>query len=137
MPTRRVEAQLTTSLRPLRPLRIDLLGRWLHFDRPTPRADGVDQGDDLLLRARVQAQFTTQFGMRLIEAYNLVSLRGGPDDTAAGGAEPTLETNVLLFWQLHPFTAVWLGYAERDVLGVDTRTLERSLFAKFTVWTRL
>lgn len=137
MPTRRVEAQLTTSLRPLRPLRIDLLGRWLHFDRPTPRADGVDQGDDLLLRARVQAQFTTQFGMRLIEAYNLVSLRGGSEGTATAGTEPTLETNVLLFWQLHPFTAVWLGYAERDVLGSDARTLERSLFAKFTVWTRL
>lgn len=132
-PTQRTQVQLTASLRPVRSLRVDLLGRWLHFDRPEPRADGVDRTDDLLVRARVQAQFTRTVGLRVIEAFNHVS--GHAVDGLAG--EPRLETSALLFWQLHPFTAIYAGFAERDALGASARTLERSVFAKVTVWTRL
>jgi hypothetical protein len=50
---------------------------------------------------------------------------------------PTLETNVLISWLLHPFTAAYLGFAQLDTLGESgAQTTSRSLFVKAHVWFR-
>lgn len=135
-PTLRAQLQVETALRPATPLRIDLLARWVHFDREAPRADGVDVSDDLLLRGRVQWQLTRQWGVRLIAAYNQIDNDQVGGDQPGAAYAPTLESSALVTWLLHPFTAVYVGFAERDQLGPEARTLERSVFAKATVWWR-
>lgn len=117
-PTLRLTTQLQASLRPVRPLRIDLLGRLHRFDRDEPLR-GVDITTDTLVRGRVSWQLSRAWGLRLISAWNRY-----------GTTPPTLESSVLLTWLLHPLTAVYVGYAERDRVGRDTATLERSIFVK-------
>ncbi|HMV65324.1 MAG TPA: hypothetical protein PKA64_00645, partial [Myxococcota bacterium] len=129
-PTLRAQLQVQASLRPATPLRVDLLARWFRFDREVVRADSVDVSDDLLLRARVQWQVTRLVGLRLISAYDRIH------DDAGTAPPPTLESSAVFTWLLHPFTAIHAGFAERDQVGAEARTLERSVFAKATVWWR-
>jgi hypothetical protein len=125
-PTWRTSARLDAAIRAGRHLRIDALARWGHWDRVTPTADGTDVRDDLLLRARTGVSFDKHWSLRWIAAYNLIA-----------GQAPTLETNLLATWMLHPFTAVYVGYAQLDRLpwrDDGGATTSRSLFLKGTVW---
>ncbi len=125
-PTWRTSTRLDAVLRVGRHVRLDALARWGHWDRVSPASDGSDVRDDLLLRARTGVAIDKHWSVRWITAYNQVS-----------GLAPTLETNLLATWMLHPFTAVYVGYAQLDRLGwqgAAGATTSRSLFLKGTVW---
>ena len=119
-PALRTLTQLSTVVRPVHPLRIDLLGRWTHF---MPEAG--DPRDDVLVRGRIQWQFTPQWGLRLISEYNH---RGDRTDQ--------LRSSALLSWLLHPYTSAYLGYAEQTQLGTSPGTLDRAIFAKVQIMVR-
>lgn len=113
-PAHRVAATADVTLRPVTPLRIDLLGRWTRF---APLDD--DAADDVLVRGRILWQLHPQWGVRVLSQYNGSTVR-----------EPVLDSSLLLTWLLHPFTAVYAGYAERTALGPAPGTLDRAIFAK-------
>jgi hypothetical protein len=137
--TQRIQARLDLTLRPIRPLRIDLLARYLRYDRDEASLTFGDVSHDALLRLRAQWQFTPQLGLRWIESYNLVR-RDAVDlapATFQATSAPTLETNVLFSWLLHPFTAAYVGFAQLDQLGEGGgTTTSRSVFVKAHVWFR-
>jgi hypothetical protein len=126
-PARKASAQLDATFRPARPLRIDLLARFLRYERDAT-ADILATSDDVLVRGRIQWQITKLWGLRVISAYNRVDQADGP--------RQTLESSALLTWLLHPFTAVYVGYAQLDDVGDDPGTLSRSVFLKAHVWWR-
>jgi hypothetical protein len=125
-PALRLQAQLDAAIRPARPLRIDLLGRYIRFER----ADGDREGipgltHDALVRARIHWQLSRAWGLRLIGAYRTVT-----------ELAPTMEASALLTWLHNPFTAVHVGYAERAELGPEAGALDRSVFAKVQILIR-
>ena len=125
-PTWRTSTRLDAVLRLGRHVRLDTLVRWGHWDRLTPSLEGDDVRDDVLVRARTGIAVDKHWTLRWIAAYNQIA-----------GVAPTVETNLLATWMLHPFTAVYLGYAQLDRLpwqGAAGATTSRSLFLKGTVW---
>lgn len=120
-PARRLLGQLDLTLRPVRPLRFDLLGRILQFGD-----EGEVPGLDGLVRGRLQVQFTRELGLRLISELNTV-----PDRA------PQLRSSALFSWILHPFTTAYVGYAERAVFGPEQGgALERVVYGKVQVMWR-
>jgi hypothetical protein len=141
----RLNAGLDATLRPARPLRIDLITRYIRLDRtvppppppplgapppPPPEAGGPppplpDLSHDLLVRMKMNWQLHRDWGIRVIVAYNLIT-----------DQPTTLQSSLLLRWLPHPFTALYLGYAERTDVGTAPGTLDRSIFAKVHVLLR-
>lgn len=125
-PALRLQAQLDAAIRPARPLRIDLLARYIRFDREQGATDQLpDLTHDALLRARVQWQFNRAWGLRLIGAYRQVTQ-----------LSPSFEASALLTWLSNPFTAMHVGYAENTRLGPGGGALDRSVFIKAQVLLR-
>lgn len=131
-PAQRLVAQVDATVRPAKPLRLDLIGRYTRFRRladadpdafdPLP----LEVLQDVLVRGRLQWQFTPVWGLRLISEFNQVTTQ-----------DARLESSALVTWLFNPYTAAYLGYAEVTSLGPEqVGTLDRSVFAKVQVLIR-
>ncbi|HWQ36451.1 MAG TPA: DUF5916 domain-containing protein [Blastocatellia bacterium] len=102
--TDRTNLNLTLTLRPLRPLRVD---NTYIFSRAIDRPTGANVFNNHIIRTKFNWQFSRELSLRTILQYNTVL--ANPSLTSLQTTK-NFNTDFLIAWQLNPGTALYVGY---------------------------
>jgi hypothetical protein len=102
--TDRSNLNLTLTLRPLRPLRVD---NTYIFSRAIDRPTGANIFNNHIMRTKFNWQFSRELSLRTILQYNTVL--ANPSLTSLQTTK-NFNTDFLIAWQLTPGTALYVGY---------------------------